>query len=131
MLLALVILMVGCQNSTEKKYVAPRGELAFLLQYHNRLPTDVGFLSNHIMERRMANLMKEHYQPFIYSLGKEFPLVIDTGRQLIYAYYGGKLIHQEIIVDVANDAIWIDYPTGDTTLYFADRTSLPKPAIGN
>lgn len=37
----------------------PKGELAFLAQYDGRMPNDVGFLSNHVMERRIANIIKD------------------------------------------------------------------------
>lgn len=75
----------------------------------------------------MANLMKENYQPFIQGLGKEFPLVIDSVRSIVFASYGDDVIFQNITVDVANDAIWIDYTKADTVLHFADRTSLQRP----
>ncbi len=124
-LVALFILS-SCNQPT-KKSEPLKGELVFLLQYNNRLPSDVGFLTNHIMERRMANLMKDDYQPFMQNLGNESPLVVDTLRNVVFAYYGNKVIQQNITVDVANDAIWIDYTKPDTVLHYADRTSLHRP----
>jgi hypothetical protein len=121
-----LFILSSCNQPTKKS--APlKGELVFLLQYNNRLPSDVGFLTNHIMERRMANLMKDDYQPFMQNLGNELPLVVDTLRNVVFAYYGNKVQPQTITVDVANDAIWIDYTKPDTVLHFADRTSLPQP----
>ena len=124
--LLISILLFSCCNQQPKKLHAAKGELAFLLQYNNRMPSDVGFLTNHIMERRMANLMKENYEPFMKSLEKEFPLAVDSINQLIVAQYSSR---QMVIVDVANDALWIDYATGDSVLHFADRTSLTKPKV--
>ena len=74
----------------------------------------------------MANLMKENYEPFMKSLEKEFPLAVDSINQLIVAQYSSR---QMVIVDVANDALWIDYTKPDTILHFADITSLTKPKV--
>ncbi|MFM2307531.1 MAG: hypothetical protein RLZZ367_2200 [Bacteroidota bacterium] len=121
----------SCNNNQHspdnKKPAAPKGELAFLLQYNGRMPSDVGFTTNHIVERRLANLMKADFQPFRDSLGTEHPLVVDTVNYIVKAYYGGKLIHQQILIDVANDAFWVDYMLPDTTLYYTDNTKLNKP----
>lgn len=132
LLLVVAVLFVASCNTNQpkadnKKPAAPKGELAFLLQYNGRMPSDVGFTTNHIVERRLANLMKENFQPFRDSLGTEYPLVVDTVNYIVKAHYGGKLIHQEIVIDVANDAFWVDYMRPDTTLHFADNTSLMKP----
>lgn len=118
------LLLFACCNRQQTKLTVAKGELAFLLHYNNRLPSDVGFLTNHIMERRMANLMKENYEPFMRELGSERPLIIDTVKQVIFAQYGNN---QTITVDVINDALWIDCTFGDTVLHFADRTSLQRP----
>ncbi|HLP20623.1 MAG TPA: hypothetical protein VK174_09995 [Chitinophagales bacterium] len=122
----------GCNQQPKPKPV-PKGELAFLLQYNNRLPSDVGFLTNHIMERRMANLMKENFKPFRDSLGGENPIFVDTIQHIVMAYFNGKrnnIRHVGFItVDVANDAIWIDYAIGNRAQRYADRTSLSKPSV--
>ena len=82
------------------------------------------------MERRMANLMKENYEPFMKDLKDEDWVRVDTINSVIFLnFWHGKLIHHEITVDVANDAIWIDYCFWDTVLHYADRTSLPKPVL--
>ncbi len=130
-LIVVVFLTASCnsnQHSTDsKKPATPKGELAFLLQYNSRMPSDVGFATNHIVERRLANLMKENFQPFRDSLGTEYPLIVDTVNYIVKAHYGGKLIHQEIVIDVANDAFWVDYMLPDTTLHFADNSCLKRP----
>ena len=126
-LYVVIVLLLSSCNQQPAKPAPLKGELVFLLQYNNRLPSDVGFLTNHIMERRMANLMKENYQPFIQNLGAELPLVVDTLKNVVFAYYGNKVQPQAITVDVANDAIWIDYTKPYTVLHFADRTSLQRP----
>lgn len=122
--------LVACnQQPKEIKASAPKGELAFLLQYNNRLPSDVGFLTNHIVERRMANLMKENYEPFIKIMTEEHPIVVDTIKYVVRAYYTGLNTSGFITVDVANDAIWVDYAVGDSAHRYADRTSIPKPVF--
>lgn len=133
LLLVVAVLFVASCNTNQpkadnKKPATPKGELAFLLQYNGRMPSDVGFTTNHIVERRLANLMKADFQPFRDSLGTEYPLVVDTVNYVVKAYYGDKLIHQQILIDVANDAFWVDYMLPDTTLYYTDNTTLNKPA---
>ena len=132
LLLAVAVLFVASCNTNQpnadnKKPAAPKGEMAFLLQYNGRMPSDVGFTTNHIVERRLANLMKENFQPFRDSLGTEYPLVVDTVNYIVKAHYGGEFIHQEIVIDVANDAFWVDYMRPDTTLHYTDNTSLKRP----
>ena len=122
--LLLCFLLGACNERIKPQPVTSKGELAFLLQYNNRLPSEVGFLTNHIMERRMANLMKENFQPFMQSLAKEYPLVVDSVHQTVVAHFERN---QQIIVDIANDALWIDYSRGDTMLRYADRISLERP----
>ena len=128
-LLFLILLLTCCNQPKQSKSTSPKGELAFLLQYNNRLPSDVGFLTNHIMERRVANLLKENFQPFMHGLGNEHPLIIDTNRQIIRAPFGNFEICQSVIVDVANDAIWITYNDliKDSSFVWADHPSLEKP----
>ena len=123
----LFLLFLSACNQQPKTLPILKGELVFLLQYNNRLPSDVGFLTNHIMERRMANLLKENYEPFMTELKKEQPLVIDSIRNIITARFVKGKSTDLVIVDVANDALWIDYSTRDTVLHFADRTSIVKP----
>jgi hypothetical protein len=123
-----LFLLAGCNSPQQPPVAKPKGELAFLLEYNHRLPQDVGFLTNHIMERRIANLLKENYEPFIKSCRESSVLVIDTTRYIVFAnYYQGKLIQHQIIVDVPNDAIWVDYSLGYEVRHYADRPSLPKP----
>ena len=89
----ILLLMSSCNQQSTKPSQA-KGELAFLLQYNNRLPSDVGFLTNHIMERRVANLLKEKYEPFIQSIGEELPLRVDSVKQVVFAFYGDNQVHQ-------------------------------------
>lgn len=134
-LLFAVIFFAACSNQQpkvdNKKPVPPKGELAFLLQYDGRMPSDVGFLSNHIMERRLANLMKENFQPFRKSIDKEYPLIVDTTRYIVFSKFGDNEISQYVIVDVANDAVWAGYSNlaTDSVLEFTDHASLSKPVL--
>ena len=129
-LLILFLLLNSCNQQPEKP-VYPKGELAFLLQYHNRLPTDVGFLTNHIVARRVANLMKENFILLVNQQKEETPLVVDSIRNVVKAVYtkhkDGKQVVAQVTVDVANDAVWVDYFKPDTVLQYADRPSLIKP----
>lgn len=88
-------------------------------------------MTNHIMERRVSNLLKERYEPFMLAQKQEQPLEVDTILNTITARFtkdssNSKLL-QLIIVDVANDALWIDYYAPDTVLHFADRLSIERP----
>lgn len=124
--------LVACnQQPKEIKASAPKGELAFLLQYNNRLPSDVGFLTNHIMERRMANLMKENYEPFLKMMTEERRIIVDSNDYVVLASFSGLNCSGGVTVDVSNDAIWIDYALRDTAHHFADRTSVHKPFLKN
>lgn len=132
MFLILVCVCLGCQQRKRTGDVGkPKGELAFLLQYNNRLPSDVGFLTNHIIERRMANLMKEEYEPFIKMMIEERRIIVDSTDYVVLASFSGLNCSGGVTVDVSNDAIWIDYALRDTAHHFADRTSVHKPFLKN
>ncbi len=134
-LFMIFLLLNSCHQPQQTEQVMPKGELVFLLQYNNRLPSEVGFLTNHIMERRLANLMKENYEPFIKEPKEENPLFVDTIHDVVIANYvkykTGEEMVERVTVDVANDAIWVDYIKPGTVLHYADRTSLHKPEIVN
>ena len=128
-LVILLLLLSACNQPQKLKPVQPKGELAFLLQYNNQLPGDVGFMTNHIMERRVSNLLKERYEAFMLEQKEEQPLQVDTVLHTITSRFTkpNQQLLELILVDVANDALWIDYYAPDTVLHYADRVSIERP----
>ncbi len=131
---AIVVFLIATschQNAVKEKASLPKGELAFLLQYNNRLPSEVGFLTNHVVERRIANLLKNDFESFVASTKFETPLKVNTENNCVYAaYYEDTLHHMisaEIIIDVTNDAVWLAWQQGSYKLKKADYNGLPKP----
>jgi hypothetical protein len=129
-----VFLLCSC-NSTPKaanKTIAPtKGELVFLLDYDGRLPSEVGFLTNHIMERRLASLLKDSFEIFMSKTKYDRPLIVSPEDHAIACMFYADSDRTEpsatVVVDVKNDAIWLDYLTGDSVIEYADRPSLKKP----
>jgi hypothetical protein len=103
------------------------GETAFLLQYNSLLPSDVGFLSNHIMERRLANLLKNDFEKFTGNIHFENPIAVDTTTFVVRAVFPTNSARNKnyavVTIDVMHDAIWLDYDRK----HFAESPSLPKP----
>ncbi len=129
----ILLFFLSACNQQHSASSLPKGELAFLLQYHNRLPSDVGFMTNHIMERRISNLLKQYYEPFMNETKQENPIEVDSVRSIITVRFtkaqkSNRLV-ELVMVDVANDAVWVDYYMPHTVLHFADRVSLERPDI--
>jgi hypothetical protein len=115
-----------CRPKAET-HKAPKGELAFLLQYNSRLPSDVGFLSNHIMERRLANLLKNDFEKFTSNIHLENLIIVDTATFVVHAVFPSDSARNKnyavVTIDVMHDAIWLDYEEK----HFAESPSLLKP----
>jgi hypothetical protein len=134
-IIALILFSLCACNNTPKadnKIPAPpKGELVFLLDYDGKLPSDVGFLTNHIMERRLANLLKDSFEVFISRTKYDRPLIVSPEDHAIACMFYADSDRSEpsatVVVDVKNDAIWVDYLAGDSVIEFADRPSLKKP----
>jgi hypothetical protein len=131
-----LFLLCGCNNRNEthveNKSEAPaKGEFAFLLDYDGQLPSEVDFLSNHVMERRLANMMKDSFPVFMAKTKYDRPIVVSPEDQSIACMFYADSDRSEpsatLIVDVKNDALWVDYLNGDSVIEFADRPSLKKP----
>jgi len=62
---------------------------------------------------------------------KENAIVVDSITNVITAFYTSNELNKKVIemvvVDVPNDAIWVDYFKLDTLLHYADRTSIKRP----
>lgn len=104
----------------------PAGELAFLLNYKGQLPGNVGFLSNHITQRRLANLLRgemdlEQLKAFT---AHEVPLETDTVLWCVHALYSSETgdTITTITADALNDCIKLTIQAkGETLLHKADR----------
>ena len=109
----------------------PKGELAFLLQYDGKLPSDVGFLRNQVVQRRLANMMKDSFQVFMSHTKYDRPLDVSKQEQLITAQFFSdsdrSMPSADVMIDVQQDAIWVEYLSGDTIIEYTDHASLPKP----
>jgi hypothetical protein len=123
-------LLFACHSRHVKP--KPQGEFAFLLQYNGRNPNDVGFITNHVVERRLANLLKDSFQVFI-SKTTAFaaPVYVDTNHGWVISIFNKDSLNKKqvaaILIDVNNDAMWVDYMNGDSIISFADNTSIKKP----
>lgn len=110
---------------------APKGELAFLLQYGGRLPEDVGFLTNHVVERRLANLMKDSFAVLSTKTAYSTPIAVEPTQGFVSAKYFNDKERQDlasmIIIDAANDVFWVYYYNGDQMVKFTDNPSTAMP----
>jgi hypothetical protein len=111
----------------------PKGELAFLLQYQGKLPNDVGFLSNQVVQRRLANIMKDSFQVFLRATKYDRPIEVSKPEQLITAQFFSdsdrSMPSAYVWISVLQDAIWVEYLSGDSIVEFTDHQSLPKPGL--
>ncbi|MDB5283222.1 MAG: hypothetical protein JWO06_2297, partial [Bacteroidota bacterium] len=109
------------------------GEFGFLLDYNGQMPSDVGFLTNHVVERRLANILKDSFQVFIAKAKYDRPIVVSAEDRTLAAMFFSDSDRTEpsatITIDVANDAIWVDYLAEDSVIEFTDHRSLQKPGI--
>lgn len=127
------LVLSSCHNQSTKQ--APnnraKGEFAFLLQYDGKMPAEVGFLTNHVVERRLANLLKDSFPVFISKTTFPMPLFVDTvDKYMIGSFYLDAGLNNPgalVLIDVKNDAMWVDYMNGNSEIHFADNPSLQKP----
>lgn len=110
-----------------------KGELHFLLDYNHRMPEDVGFLTNHVVERRMANLLKDDFEFFIAHTHYANVILADTLSNIVMATFREDSLSEKIVasilIDVAKDAFWIDLNRGDSVISYADYPSSEKPVL--
>jgi hypothetical protein len=132
------ILLASCglfERSEPQQNTAPgsgaiKGELAFLLKYHGKQPEDVGFLTNHIVERRLANLMKDSFQVLATKTAFASPIVVSEKDGLITSryFYDKELtrLSASIVIDARHEIFWAYYYNGDSLVKFTDN-SLATP----
>lgn len=108
-----------------------KGELHFLLDYNHRMPEDVGFLTNHVVERRMANLLKGDFEFFMAHTTYPNLIMADTLNDIVVATFRGDSLSQKLVatvlIDVAKDAFWVDFNRGDSMISYADYPNSEKP----
>lgn len=104
-----------------------------MLAYNRQMPDDVGFLTNHVVERRLANLLKSDFELFMAQTHNALPIQVDTLSNLIMAAFLKDSLSKEvkatIFIDVAKDAFWVDFKKGDSVMSYADYPSYHKPDI--
>jgi len=130
---AFLILISSCNTkpSAQIEEDTPKGELAFLLQYDGKLPNDVGLLRNQVVQRRLANMMKDSFQVFMSQTEYDRPIEISKQEQLVTAQFFSdsdrSMPSADITIDVLQDAIWVEYLSGDSIIEYTDHKLLPKP----
>lgn len=109
----------------------PKGELAFLLKYNGQMPGDVGFLTNHVVERRLANMLKDSFEIFMHKAAFDRPIMVDEQSHVVAAMFYADSERLEpsvnVLIDVDKDAIWVDYLSEDSIIEYADHPSISKP----
>ena len=131
------LLLVGSCNTKQANEVnangTPKGELAFLLGYDGKLPSDVGLLRNQVVQRRLANMLKDSFQVFIAKTVYDRPIEIVKQDQLLIAQFFSDsdraMPSADLVIDVEQDAMWVEYLSGDTIIEYTDHPSLKKPGM--
>ena len=111
----------------------PKGELAFLLQYNGQLPSDVGLLRNQVVQRRLGNILKDSFQVFLSKTIYDRPIGVSKEEQLVFAQFYSdsdrSMPSADLTIDVEQDAIWVEYLSGDSIVEYTDHPSLQKPGL--
>ena len=135
-LIILVAALYSCNRKagdTTQSDSTPKGELAFLLQYDGKLPSDVGLLRNQVVQRRLANMLKDSFQVFMAKTIYDRPIEVSKQEQLVVAQFFSDsdraMPSADVMIDVEQDAMWVEYLCGDTIIEFTDHASLPKPGL--
>jgi len=122
------ILTSGCNSGSSSD---SKGELGFLTGYAGKLPSDVGFLTNQIIERRLANLLKNDLLAFKEDKTLcEMPILVIDSNLVVARYKSCEFDNQvlrNICIDVAQDAIWISQVKEGKANILADHSKLPMP----
>ena len=136
LLLAFMILLYSCNTKpagTVEPDANPKGELAFLLQYDGKMPSEVGFLRNQVVQRRLANMLKDSFQVFLGKTIYDRPIEVSKQEQVVIAQFFSdsdrSMPSADVMIDVEQDAMWVEYLSGDTIIEFTDHASLPKPGL--
>lgn len=93
------------------------------------MPSEVGFLTNHVVERRLANMMKDSFEIFMSNTKYDRPIYV-SGHVVATMFFVDSdrtEASAEVIMDIDKDAIWADYIEMDSLIEFAEQPSLPRP----
>lgn len=128
-LVALILIAAfGCNSSGNS---GAKGELGFLINHAGKLPSDFNFLNNQIMERRLANLLKDDLVAFKEDKTLcEMPILVIDSNLVVARYKSCEFDNQilrNICIDVAQDAIWISQVKDGKANIQADHSKLPMP----
>lgn len=130
----LLLVLAACRQPAAKpagNTLPAKGEFAFLLNYNGQMPSDVGFLTNHIVERRLANILKNDLSTFLSYTRYDRPVIVDTTGKVVAAMFYSDSDRTElsatVVIDVLNDAMWIEYITDSADIRLSDHPSLPSP----
>ncbi|MCW5907242.1 MAG: hypothetical protein KIS94_05245 [Chitinophagales bacterium] len=115
-------------NTATKNETLIKGELAFLLNYNGKNPEDVGLLTNHIVERRLANIMKDSFEILPSKTVYSSPIVASQETGLVTAKYFFDKEHQSpsavLVVVVKREIFRMYYYHADSLLLFTDHPSV-------
>ena len=129
----LSLLLYACNTKPKQEVQSdnPKGELAFLLGYDGKLPSDVGLLRNQVVQRRLANMLKDSFGIFMAKTVYDRPIEIVKQDQLLIAQFFSDsdraMPSADLVIDVEQDAMWVEYLSGDTIIEYTDHPSLRKP----
>jgi hypothetical protein len=134
LIIALLTLLYSCNvKPRSESNETPKGELAFLIQYEGKLPNDVGLLRNQVVQRRVANMLKDSFQSFLGVTKYDRPIEVSKPDNIIIAQFFSdsdrSMPSANVMIDVMQDAIWVEYLAGDSIIEFTDHQSLPKPGL--
>ena len=132
-LVALLYSCTGKPAANAPKDNTPKGELAFLLQYNGQMPSDVGLLRNQVVQRRLGNILKDSFQVFLSKTVYDRPIGVSKEEQLVFAQFYSdsdrSMPSADLTIDVEQDAIWVEYLSGDSIVEYTDHPSLQKPGL--
>lgn len=121
----LAYLLVEKNTVWAEKQRVPKGELAFLAQYDGRMPGDVGFLTNHILERRIANLIKDSMDLVVFRKYIAFGDTIHLQHNIVSAVFNCDSTlptdcQTVILVDLMSESIILTITNNGQTQIFSD-----------
>lgn len=132
-----IVFLYGCNTkpaSQAPKENSPKGELAFLLKYDGKMPSEVGLLRNQVVQRRLANMLKDSFQVFLNKTVYDRPIAVSQQQQLVFAQFFSdsdrSMPSADLTIDVEQDAMWVEYlDSNDSIVEYTDHPSLQKPGL--
>ena len=130
------ILLYSCSTKPAAQVVqdkTAKGELAFLLGYDGKMPSEVGLLRNQVVQRRLANMLKDSFSVFMSETIYDRPIAVSKEEQLVFAQFFSdsdrSIPSAELTIDVEQDAMWVEYLSNDSIIEYTDHPSLQKPGL--